>query len=126
MVALKNPSVSPFQIIEFVPVNFTRLDEFFYKELSAGSGAVHVPYSVAATDATGTPTTREGGKFLPATPEISIYDFDGNLTSDGRFTYTWDAENRLIAMQTLVTVPVIAQRKLAFAYDAMCYGPPHP
>ena len=72
-----------------------------------------------STDATGTPTTREGGKFLPATPEISIYDFDGNLTSDGRFTYKWDAENRLIAMQTLATVPVIAQRKLAFAYDAM-------
>lgn len=97
----------------------TRLDEFFYKELPAGSGAVHVPYSVAATDATGTPTTRNGGKLLPATPENSIYDLDGNLTSDGRFTYRWDAENRLIAMQTLATVPVIAQRKLAFAYDAM-------
>jgi RHS repeat-associated protein len=97
----------------------TRLDEFFYKELPAGSGAVHVPYSVAATDATGTPTMRNGGKFLAATPENFLYDLDGNLTSDGRFTYTWDAENRLIAMQTLATVPVIAQRKLAFAYDAM-------
>ncbi len=96
----------------------TRLDEYFYKEIPAGSGAVHVPYSVAATDGTGS-TTRSAGKFLPATPETSTYDFDGNLTADGRFTYTWDAENRLIAMETLATVPVIARRKLAFAYDAM-------
>ena len=96
----------------------TRLDEYFYKELPAGIGAVHVPYSVAATDGSGT-TTRSGGKFLPATPEVSTYDFDGNLTADGRFTYIWDAENRLIAMETLATVPVAARRKLAFAYDAM-------
>jgi YD repeat-containing protein len=27
------------------------------------------------------------------------YDDDGNLTSDARWTYTWDAENRLIAME---------------------------
>ena len=96
----------------------SRLDEYFYKELAAGSGGVHMPYSVAATDGTGT-TTRSAGKFLPATPENSTYDFDGNLTADGRFTYTWDAENCLIAMETLATVPVIARRKLAFAYDAM-------
>ena len=96
----------------------TRLDEFFYKDLPAGSGAVHVPYSVAATDGTGT-TTRTGGKFLPATPEPYDYDDDGNLTADGCFTYTWDAENRLIAMETLPAVPTIAKRKLSFAYDAM-------
>ena len=96
----------------------TRLDEFFYKDLPAGSGAVHVPYSVAATDGTGT-TTRTGGKFLPATPEPYDYDDDGNLTTDGRVTYTWDAENRLIAMETLPAVPTIAKRKLSFAYDAM-------
>jgi RHS repeat-associated protein len=95
-----------------------RLDEYFYKELPAVAGATHVPYSIAATDASGT-TSRSGGKFLPASPEFSTYDLDGNLTSDGRFSYVWDAENRLIAMETLATVPVIAQRKLTFAYDAM-------
>ena len=26
----------------------------------------------------------------------STYDADGNLTNDGRWTYTWDAENRLV------------------------------
>jgi RHS repeat-associated protein len=96
----------------------TRLDEFFYKELATGSGTVHTPYVVQATDATGT-TTRSGGKFLPATPEAYNYDFDGNLTSDGRFTCTWDAENRLIAMETHASVPLPARRKLAFSYDSM-------
>jgi RHS repeat-associated protein len=96
----------------------TRLDEYFYKELTAGSGAVHVPYTVQATDASGT-TTRNGGKFLQATPENYAHDDDGNLTSDGRFTYTWDAENRLAAMQTHANIPLPARRKLAYAYDSM-------
>jgi hypothetical protein len=96
----------------------TRLDEFFYKEITGGSGAVHIPYTVQATDANGT-TTRSGGKFLTATPENFTHDDDGNLTTDGRFTCTWDAENRLIAMETHATVPLPARRKLAFAYDSI-------
>ncbi len=96
----------------------SRLDEFFYKELAAGSGSVHIPYSVAATDGNGT-TTRSGGKFLPATPEIFTHDDAGNLTSDGRFLCTWDAENRLIAMETHTGVPLPARRKLVFGYDSM-------
>jgi len=92
--------------------------DYFYKELPAGSGAVHVPYSVAATDGSGT-TTRSGGKFLPATPETSTYDLNGNLKTDGRFTYTWNFENRLVSMETLASVPVPVRRKLAFTYDAM-------
>ncbi len=98
----------------------TRRDEYFHVEIEiqTGSGASHTPYRVDATNSSGT-TTRNGGKFLPATPENFIYDFDGNLTSDGRFIYTWDAENRLIGMQTHASVPIAARRKLAFAYDSM-------
>ena len=73
---------------------------------------------MVATDGTGT-TTRNGGKFLSSSPESYDYDDDGNLTSDGRLTYTWDAENRLTRMESHAAVPVIARRKLAFAYDAM-------
>ena len=97
----------------------TRLDEWFSKEVStADNGGTLVPYSVVATDGTGS-TTRTGGKFLPATPESFGHDDDGNLTSDGRFTYTWNAENRLTAMETHPGIPLAAQRKLAFAYDSM-------
>ena len=96
----------------------TRLDEYFYKELTTtNTGKIHIPYTVAATDSS--TTTRDGGKFLAATPEAFTYDLDGNLISDGRFTYTWDAENRLIAMEAHATVPFPARRKLAFFYDAM-------
>jgi len=35
-----------------------------------------------------------GYRFLPRNREIFSYDFDGNLLSDGRWTMTWDAENR--------------------------------
>lgn len=98
-----------------------RLDEFFFKEIAVGTGAVRVPYTVTATDSTGS-STRTGGKFLPASPEVFTYDFSGNLASDGRFTYTWDAENRLKTMETLASLPSgtnEAKRKLEFAYDSM-------
>ena len=85
---------------------------------TTNTGKIHIPSTVAATDGNGT-TSRDGGKFLPAPPETFIHDFNGNLTSDGRFTYTWDAENRLIAMETHSTTPLPARRKLAFSYDAL-------
>ncbi|OGV33629.1 MAG: hypothetical protein A2020_11085 [Lentisphaerae bacterium GWF2_45_14] len=49
--------------------------------------------------------------FVPKTPELFTYDDDGNLLSDGRFTYTWNAENRLIsAVET-------GKQKIEYAYD---------
>lgn len=33
-----------------------------------------------------------GNVLLPQTPESFGYDADGNLTNDGRWTYTWDEE----------------------------------
>ena len=59
-----------------------------------------------------------GNLFLAKTPEVFAHDAEGNLTADGRWTYTWDGENRLIRMETLAAVPAAAKRKLDFAYDA--------
>jgi len=42
--------------------------------------------------------TVTGNIYVPQTPEVFHYDADGNLQSDGRWNYTWDAENRLIGM----------------------------
>jgi RHS repeat-associated protein len=44
------------------------------------------------------------------TPEIFDFDDDGNLLSDGRFTYTWNAENRLIQVSNF-------QFQVSYAYD---------
>jgi YD repeat-containing protein len=54
---------------------------------------------------------------LPATPEQFQYDPDGNLTSDGTWSYTWDAENRLVAMTNLASIPPTIRRALVFTYD---------
>ena len=71
------------------------------------------------TNHTGLTSVRTGNVFLAQSPETFEYDQDGNLLSDGRWTYAWDAENRLIAMQTATNkvgtaVPAV---RLTFAYD---------
>ncbi|MDI1335898.1 MAG: hypothetical protein PSU94_06905, partial [Lacunisphaera sp.] len=60
--------------------------------------------------------------FLALTPEPFTYDLDGNLTSDGRWDYTYDAENRLVSMQTHTALspspfPNADARRLEFKYD---------
>lgn len=61
-----------------------------------------------------------GTVFIPKTPEQFAYDADGNLLSDGRWEYTWDGENRLIAMQTIAGLPsTLPIRRLEFKYDYM-------
>ena len=60
-------------------------------------------------------TTISGNLYVPQTPEQFTYDADGNLTNDGRWTYTWDAENRLVAMTT--NNPRGPAAGLKFEYD---------
>ena len=54
---------------------------------------------------TGTSSSNYGGStstsaFVPQTPENYAYDLDGNILSDGRWNYSWNAENRLISIET--------------------------
>jgi RHS repeat-associated protein len=59
----------------------------------------------------------KGHALVAQTPETNSYDADGNLTQDGKWTYTWDAENRLIGMQSLSSIPDAAKRQMIYAYD---------
>jgi RHS repeat-associated protein len=43
-----------------------------------------------------------------------VYDLDGNLTQDGRWSYTWDGENRLIKMVSRTGAPA---QYIQFTYD---------
>jgi YD repeat-containing protein len=66
-------------------------------------------------------------QYLAPPVETLSYDADGNLLTDGRWTYTWDAADRLIRMESqpfqqpaagvlpLVQVP---GKKVEFSYDA--------
>ncbi len=46
------------------------------------------------------------------------WDADGNLTNDGRWVFTWDAENRLTQMESHSDAPSGSKLKLLFGYDA--------
>src|SRR5690625_4368657 len=59
-----------------------------------------------------------GELFLPKDPEIFDYDDDGNLLEDGRWTYEWDAESRLVSMETRLELSsVLPRQRLEFGYD---------
>jgi len=65
-----------------------------------------------------TPRTRHA--WLPKASTTITHDVDGNLTNDGQWSYLWDAENRLVSMETTIEAVSIAGRpfrKLTFAYD---------
>lgn len=82
---------------------------YFYKEIantpsSPASGDIFEPLYA----------TQNGVDISPSQPDFAFvgavsvtpqYDLDGNLTYDGRWTYTWDGENRL----TKMTAPVWTQ-----------------
>jgi RHS repeat-associated protein len=95
----------------------SRRGEFWRAELNLGNGnplwqSVNI-------------TTSDGGSLanalyrVPPSSEVPTYDADGNLTADGLWTYTWDAENRLISMQSQALVPTAGRRKLDFEYDPL-------
>ena len=62
-----------------------------------------------------------GYSWLPPAAEAPQYDLDGNLTQDAKWTYTWDAENRLIAMQMRaeMTPPQVPLFRAYYGYDGL-------
>jgi RHS repeat-associated protein len=98
----------------------------FYRDqlaLNNATGPVWQPVTNLAVLNQGTNAdiiaTNIGNVFLPQTPEQFTYDADGNLTSDGRWTNTWDAENRLVSTQSLTNGPAGSKLQLLFSYDYM-------
>lgn len=97
-----------------------------------GGGPQYLKVKIEATRSAAGPAgqdltaKREGGLYIPPGEEVMTYDDDGNLVSDARWNYTWDAENRLIAMQTQNVSPIglsalaagVPLRRLEFSYDS--------
>lgn len=104
----------------------TRQNAYWYKQLTATNSA-EAAYPLinvtgvarnAGTNGQDVVTTETGHVFVAKTPETFTYDDDGNLLSDGRWVYTWNAENRLIQMETSTNLPAsVPAQLLSFAYD---------
>jgi RHS repeat-associated protein len=107
-----------------VTVNGTstsRHGDYFRSEVGIDNGTGAAFQSVTAKAVVGGATnllsTVSGNVYVPQNPEYFSYDADGNLTQDGRWTFTWDAENRLIKMTSLNSATMASKYKLDFAYD---------
>ncbi|MGA2751766.1 MAG: hypothetical protein ABSG59_23620, partial [Verrucomicrobiota bacterium] len=92
-----------------------RKNEYYRQQLSVANTSAAVWQSV--TNASPGQTSVTGNAYLAKTPETYTYDADGNLLSDGRWTYSWDAENRLTNMTSLSGAPSGSQLNLSFVYD---------
>jgi YD repeat-containing protein len=88
--------------------------EYFRKQLSVSNTSTSVWQSVNVSAPNETPI--DGNIFVPKTAESFVHDSDGNLISDGRWNYTWDAENRLIRM--VANTSMGPQQRLEFEYDS--------
>ncbi len=86
--------------------------------VSNNGQAAWAPVSATVSRSTNSvqqPTNPPGHILVPPATQAFQYDADGNLTNDLVWSYTWDGENRLIAMDCLVSGPVA--QHLSFDYD---------
>jgi RHS repeat-associated protein len=102
-----------------------RRGDYFQKLLSVNNSAGAIYQQTDVVGARNSTTvggedavSQQTGKvYIPPTTENYSYDLDGNLLTDGRWQYIWDAENRLASMTALAGAPSDAKRKLEFVYD---------
>ncbi len=94
-----------------------RYGQYYRKEISTNN--ISSAAWLGVTNSANGENTISGGVFIAPTNEVYAYDYDGNLTSDGHWNYTWDAENRLVAVTNNAgSIPTNAQLALKFAYDS--------
>ena len=105
-------------LVNGTPVAYRR-GEFYQTVFTVtnSSGPVWVTVTNTATN-NGAYSNVVGNWFVPKNPEYPMrYDADGNLTNDGRFAYTWDAENRLLMLSNIANIPASGQFVVKFSYD---------
>ncbi len=97
--------------------NAYQINQYFREQMGTNNGSTYgaqwVGINVTATGQ----ATVSGHAYLAQNPENYSYDADGNLLSDGRWSYAWDGENRLISMTSLSNAPTGSSNQLTFTYD---------
>ena len=101
----------------------TRKGDYFRGEMpfnnSTGAMWLTITNVAALSNYTGADivTNTVGKMLLAKTPEPFTHDDDGNLKQDGRWNYTWDAENRVVKMVSRSGAPSGSERWMEFEYD---------
>jgi len=90
-----------------------RKGEYYHHALNVGNNVYPQVEVKSLYGATQAQTNRV---FNLSATETFTHDADGNLTQDGRWTYTWDGENRLIEMKRDTGTPAGARQRLVFEY----------
>lgn len=107
--------------------NATKHYKFFQRFASTPSNDYQPVYDTASVQIYngGTLVGSENvGEFLREnnpSPATYTYDLDGNILSDGKWSYTYDAENRVTQMVTMAGLPITGSRKrlIVFTCDYM-------
>ena len=98
-----------------------RKNDYYWRQLGIGnsSGPAYQAVTNTALLSQGSyevSSNTTGNVFVPQNTESFTYDGDGNLSTDGRWTYTWDGENRL---STIVARTAVGpQQSMKFEYDS--------
>ncbi len=111
--------------VNTLPIDAHQQGGYFYKALGANNAGGPVNQSIdvlavkagAGAGGADVVSDTQGSVFVPQTPESFGYDLDGNMTQDGRWTYEWDGENRLLQMSSVSPSATYSSRNLVFAYD---------
>ncbi|HEX7861324.1 MAG TPA: RHS repeat-associated core domain-containing protein [Verrucomicrobiae bacterium] len=91
-----------------------RKGEYFHRALTVNNFSAAQYLQITTSPTQSNPLGDEA--FLARDPEALGYDADGNLTSDGRWTYEWDGENRLRTLRSQVGSPA-PERRIVYEYD---------
>jgi len=105
-----------------------RQGAWFYAQVPAGSqtGTTFEQLRVTGVAGNAGPAGEDAvteemrGIVMPPADETYRHDADGNLVQDGQWVYEWDAENRLVAMQTAPEAVTAGapETRLEYTYDA--------
>jgi RHS repeat-associated protein len=98
-----------------------RQGEYWWRETSVANASAPVWASLNVAASNGGTTNTTVNRYVPKASETPTYDDDGNQTGDGRWIYRWDAENRLVEMETTSTAITagVPYAKVRWTYDPL-------
>ena len=95
-----------------------RTESLFWSALAITNAGSPGLTPLTLTAVAGTNSSTINGSFLtPPLIQTFAYDADGNLTNDAVWIYSWDAENRLLSVQSTTNVAAADRRRVSWEYD---------